>query len=885
MKASRRSLVIAVAAALSTVAGLVPASAQVPADATVARVDDTNVLAGTANNEFRLTVKHRLGLPVNAVIISTPSGGYTLNEGRAAGWDALRITNRSVLFTGNSISPGAEAVFNMFANVPVPAQDVTSAWSIRVSSDGGQTSSQAAPDPGIPLVQSAGTLNTIIRVLQVTAFAITAPAGATDNTVTGTQSNVTAVCRVQNAGSGLLNVAAEVESDDGDFTVTQAPAGDIASGASRDYTVGMTFNDVTSNNSDDAICDASSPGKASTGPFGADFGLTIQPRAVFSYIEDTLSPELTAPGARPSFQVEILKRQNGSPTPLVGSDQSPAVTLNQAATTFALPNAGCEFGPTGLASPTTIDSGRQNEFILRFAAALVPLDAEEGRCGVTMRIVGTDANGRGFATIPNVPDDVLIDAKIPQIADLNISGPGSRCCGAAAALKNGDTADLSGQATDSNPETGNQDPCENCSVVSADLVQRDTEEGGNIVARTPVTLEIDEDSGEMSGEYTGGYVAAARSVQLAVIVADATGTNHSDETFSNLVPIDNIPPKLVRAVATRAPSTGGEDLQRLIVARFDEQVDIKNQPTEDGSCPGGDWRVDDNSVASCQRANNFLSVSLLTAEELPDDGPELGSLAYFPAALFFHDRVAHNVPLGSTVDIEDKIPPLAPEIDQVDGKDADDDDDRFYTRDSTARFDLSGNRAVKAGYTVQLWRESNGKSGLQTDGVADQKIGQEVAAGNEVSITPDIALPSNAAPGAPASGVVSRIYGRSLDTATPKNPTPPEEILSVLVVVDVIAPGLATNGIVPDAGDIDITFTESVFGRDFSFDWEVENDAGDILNTGEVTGESNRRSLEMNDGRYNANEVARVQFIYLGPDADRYQDKAGNVLANFNKFL
>jgi hypothetical protein len=897
MRTSRRSLLsVALATGLlASVLGLVPAAAQVPgADPTVAEVDVQNILAGTANKEFQITVSHRAGAPVNAVIVGTPPGGYVLTEGRAPGWQALIISDREVLFTGGSIPIQSSATFSMFASVPRTAQDLTSRWVAQVSSDGGITSADAGPS-------ETGAMDTTIRVLQVTSLGITAPGGATDNSITGAQNNVDVVCNVNNVGSGLLSTTARLASRDGRFDSADSSAASVAPGATQSFTFRLqNVDDVTSNSGDRATCSASAPG-ASTGPFTKNFDLTVQPRALFDYVATSLSPKMAAPTASPIFSVRVNKHQNGNVS-LTGSDQSPAVTLATATTDFKLSGGPCNIGPSSLGAPTTVDAGRRDNVLLQFAPLLIPLGTQDGDCNVVINVGGTDANGAivSIRPLPNTLDTVRIDAAIPIVTNA-LSGPQSRCCNADPAVKNGDTLNIAGAVTDRNPATGQQEPCGTCQVVRSELIQYNQEDGSGTEVGPRIPVTISNTGGTLSGSFAGAYAAATQSVRHAIVMKDEAG-NLSAESLSPPFDVDNIAPFITGAVATAAPTVANADLQRQLRATFSEPVDNFDRPV-DGVCPGLDWRADANSVLSCSRDPNFLGTGLLVANRLPEDGPDLGTLSYFPQTpLSFHDRVGIAIRTGDGATILDKIPPAAPVLSKVGGKSADS-DGKFYTSASSTPFELTNppassplgdTPAVKAGYTVQLWRENGLQEGLQAGGTnSDAQIGSAVAQGPTVTITPS-ALPSDACA---QTGVASTVYARSLDTASPANPTADNRVRAFQVVVDTVAPTLLTAGASVDRINVGFGGTaptgcsagsggpESVVGRDAAFDWQVQDDAQNLLNRSRVEGTGSSRDVVMNDGRYSMATVASIRYRFVGIPADRYRDRAGNTVADNTKLI
>lgn len=887
--AARRSL-LSVALVSGLILGLVPASAQVAVN--TGSVDVRNVLAGTANKEFKITVNRNAGTAVNAVIMHIPPG-FGVIEGRAAGWQSHILDPDRVLFLGGTIPPAGSQAFSIFANVPTPNQDITSRWAAGASSDGGETYSEVDPS-------GSGTMDTTTRVLQVTSLGITAPDGAKDSSVTGAQDNVKTVCQVQNVGSGTLLVDATLS---GSRYQTSDPAAvNIAPGGTQAFTFDMTFDDVTSTTSTNAECEGFSAGRASTGNrnvFGKRFDISIQPRAVFDYVVTSLSPKMAAPVASPIFSVRVNKHQNGQVS-LTGSDTSPAVTIKPPSpagattngTDFKLSGGACNtpIGPAPLGAATSVDAGRQDNALLQFAPLAIPATQADGDCNVIINVGGTDANGAdlvaaGHRPLNNTVDTVRIDASIPVISLPNLSGEGSRCCNQPEASTHGDSLDFSGNVTDRNSATGQQEPCGTCEVILSELRQYSTVDAaeGSQIGQT-FQVQVTNASGALSGSHTvATFDPAAKSIRFAIVVKDQAGnkSNSGVPTFSNVIPVDLLAPTIVEASASPAPSAANADLQRQLRVKFSEPVDNFNRPL-DGLCPGADWRADNNTVLSCSRDADFLGGGLLVSNELPDDTPGF-NLAYFPQTpLTFHDRVGIPIQTGTTVNVIDRIPPKAPVIDKVSGRAAQS-DGRFYTNlQPNKSFELSNGvlapgarpQAVKAGYTVQLWQENGLADGLQTDGAnSDLKIGQEVAQGTSVTVTPTTGLTADSTL---QEGKEYTVYARSLDIASPANATPANIVRAFKVIVDTVAPGIKTVAAQIDRVHVD--FNETIVGQNSATHWKVKDVDGFSMVVARVEGTGPARDVVIDDARYQQARAASVHYIFFGVPANRYSDRAGNPL-------
>ncbi|HCL99315.1 TPA: hypothetical protein DHW59_00075 [candidate division CPR2 bacterium] len=201
-----------------------------------------NVTAGTTGTNFVVRVDNPASSSaVTSVRITRPGAGFSITAGSAAGWTpTVAGDNSYVDFAGSTIAQGAYADFTVTADVPASAVDVTNGltWAVGADYGSGLTSLVAT---------SGGTLNQNIRVLRVESVTITAPAGATDNTVTVGQNNVTVRVNVKNYGTNdTLSVTSALGSDIGGDNMGSAPAPQvIAGGANANFDFTASFDSTS----------------------------------------------------------------------------------------------------------------------------------------------------------------------------------------------------------------------------------------------------------------------------------------------------------------------------------------------------------------------------------------------------------------------------------------------------------------------------------------------------------------------------------------------------------------------------------------------------------------------------------------------------------------
>lgn len=162
--------------------------------ATSSRVDIHEILAGTLNRRFKVTVTHESEFPTPPSLMlermsplvsealgeattDLPEGspleasvtdlnvnappGFTITRATAPGPDWkiwMRSDRRSVLFWGGKLHPGRTLTFQIYVNVPSPPTNVTREWTVSVSDDEGETVTDSDP-------AQDGALSTKILVL------------------------------------------------------------------------------------------------------------------------------------------------------------------------------------------------------------------------------------------------------------------------------------------------------------------------------------------------------------------------------------------------------------------------------------------------------------------------------------------------------------------------------------------------------------------------------------------------------------------------------------------------------------------------------------------------------------------------------------------------
>ncbi len=929
-RSGKVGLVLSLTLVFGLVLGMVPAMASA---VSTAFVNVHNVLAGQDGKVFTVRVNNteppgiaglNAGKTINEVRIRPPVdlidavlpgsiGPGSFNDIRVVGDPPAEIR-----FRGGTLAPGANATFTIAADVrDTQTSDLADSWRIRVSSDA-----------GLNHTASTGTgegLLTTIRVLQVQTVSVISPAGAVDDRdgdgapeVTGTQGPICVRSRVFNAASTALNVTPDL--DGGSFDVGPArPASDcsaaplsggsasIPAGQAMDFDFVLTANDVGSRTTSELLGTATAPGSSTpdtADPDDDDFlakrGIVIEPRSKFTYNSNTLSPRAVVPGAQDeTFSIGFNKIPAGSPP------------INALSGDFTSP-----FCNAALETPTSLGGGAVNSQVANFASCDIAL-LPDGRYQPTARFAYTDANGliRPLEAVKTAAggelEKVRLDSLIPDV-DLTIVPPPSQvqttppADPVEPAVTSGQPFSGNGNATDVSPETGEETPCGPnpdgstaplpCTLVSSNLIQYPltAKQGGGtaLPAKLPVTCSFASSGSITCNNMNVTFATGVQSTALEVIVKDETG-NLSDpgSSLSNLVDVDIIAPEILSATTKRGGTVqvGPQTLpgqRRTIVVEFSEAVQDSNAAQ--------DWLVQEGgqtkAICNVAQNNEKTQVTLTTCQEVHADSE--GLVIYdpsLPTSSPYHDRVGTDIDdLPLEVDLTDGIAPLAPSFGDVNNRTLQ--DGSFYFNTPAADVHLiqeapasAEDPAIAPGYTIELYKETNGESGLQRNaGGGDFQCGGDGAEGD----TADVICNFGTAEGA------SDVYVVALDT---NSNVGLDRVANF--VLDTTRPAFASAAV---AGtQITVSFSEAVpatracvdpcggANQDATANWNYEA----FLPSGQrisppiedvAAGATSSQRVVTYDSQEHdpaTLDPQRIRYIFdLSNELERYEDRAGNQL-------
>ena len=930
-RSGKVGLILSLALVIGLFLGVMPAMASA---VSTAFVNVHNVLAGQDGKIFTVRVNNTEPAGIGGL-----NAGKTINEVRIrppvdlidavlpgssgpGGFTDIRVVGdppAEIRFRGGSLAPGSNGTFTIAADVrDTLTSDLGDSWRIRVSSDSG-LNHQAATATGEGLV-------TTVRVLQVQSVTVLSPSGAVDDRdgdglpeVSGTQSPICVRTRVFNAAATALNVTPSLSA--GSFNVGPArPASNCASApltggsasipsrTAADFDFVLTADDVNGKTTSELVGSATA-GSTTTpdtpDPDDDDFlakrGIVIEPRSRFTYNSNTLAPRAVKPGSpSETFSLSFNKIPAGS---------APLQTLGG-----RFESAFCN---ANLATPTNLGGGAVNNQAATFASCPIAL-LPDGRYQPTARLSYTDANGlvRPLEAIKTAAggdlEKVRLDSLLPDV-DIEINPPPVEVTAVPPvqpAITDGEAFTASGTATDTSPETGEETPCGPnpggstaplpCTLESAFLLQYPSTaaQGGG----TPFGTKIDVKnqcslaaSGNISCNITvpeGGFVTGTQSASLEVIVKDETGSlSDAASSRSPLIDVDIVDPLIQTATTARGGTitVGTQQVpgqRRTINVAFSEPVEDSNNPQ--------DWLVQegDSTVAVCNvnQSADKRTATLTTCQELPADAE--GLIIYdpsLPTSNPYHDRVGQEIQdLPLEIDLTDGIAPLAPSFGSVNNRRVQ--DGSFFFNTSTASVRLiqetpasAEDPAIANGYTIELYKETNGIGGLQRGaGNGDAACGGDVAAGSTATVSCNFGTAQGSAD----------VYALSIDTNSNVGAARVANF-----TLDTTRPTLASATVT--GTQISLSFSEAVpstracvdpcggANQDATANWSFEA----FLPSGQrisppiedvSPGANNTQLLISFDSQEHdpaTLDPERVRYIFdLASELERYEDRAGNQL-------
>lgn len=823
----RRGLAVLTATALATVTLPVATALAAPA-ATAALTEGKEVFPGTSSftvqvNNTRTVLGAAGGETVNWVRIQVPNiAGFKVAGAPTApsGWTGEGFASGSLqtyTFRGGSLAPGSSLPFTFPASVAAPKFDRTGDFDVAVSSDGGKTTSGAA-----------GDLTSAVKTLQLVEGSVkaVAPAGVTDQSGTAGQT-VDYAFAVRNLASLTQRVTPSLSSN-GNDTVTQAAPADVTTGETRTFTSTVALGG--SANREAVFSAAAQAAPSATKTITAPF--TVQAPASLVLNAGSFSPKAVRPGLARTFTVDATKVN------------APALSI--ATAELVVPGATASAGTLSVADGSTRT--------LSFGPATPA--GSDGTYDVTARFAGSDSNGFPYAQTVALDDVLTLDSLGPQIDPFTVTLPTDADGRRQTAVSN-DKDRITVQGT-----------LDDCSPSTLELFLQP-----NVGAVIPVP--VTRNGCDFTGSVTTGGEGTTFASTATSFTAVATATDAAENAGSAAatpVAIDLVLPVLSKAV-TMGPTSASTQADRILVT-FTE----KN--TVFGGCSPSQWKVDGELLVRsvtysngepCQSGkagpDNSRVLMLMQSRDQDLQTNVTYTRGTRPVADPAVDGAGQDAATATVATIGGVIP-AAPELltvqrgDGVGGReDATFDEDTYWTNrpGSDLTVEFAGGRP---GYTVRV-----------LDGSGSVLASKPVAGSPEV-----VSVPLGSADGTLVRKL-QLLNDRGLAS----------DLTSFTVVLDRIRPALGSVA-QTDARTVEVTFNEVLAtGTNFAEDWfaskenpdQDPNDPDDdreIYQVGSVSGNGAARTLTTN--RDMQGGAVGAQYLLRNPDAVRYEDRAGNTLAD-----
>lgn len=745
-----------------------------------------------------------------------------------AGWSVSRTSNGGIqTYTfrdadpaadGGTIAPGAALPFTFPASVAAPTADRSGTFEVAVSSDNGKTTSGAG-----------GSLTTAIKTLQVVGGSLgaSAPAGVTDQIATAGQ-QITYAFQVKNFARGAQTVTPSLTSSNSSDTITEAASASVPAGGTGTFSFPVTLGSGTANRA------ATFSAGATAGPSTADRltrDLTVQAPAFLTLDAGSFAPRAVRPGLATTFTINGAKQN--SPT------------LKVTSATLALPGATADGGTFSAADGTSRT--------LSFGPAAP--SGDDGTYDVVARFSGTDDNGFPYSQELSLDDVLTLDSLGPVIDPFQVALPTDADRRQQTAASNAqDVITVSGTLSDCSPAT-----------LTVQLQP-------NVGSTIPVA--VTRDGCDFTGSITTGgegttFAPGTTSFTAIASATDAAG-NAGSASFGPVV-VDLELPELVQAV-TQGPTSSSTTADRILVT-------FREANTLYGACSESQWRVDGqlfvrdvlySNGEPCVSGQAGPDNSRILMLASPGDDSLQTNVTYTPGTRPVADRATDSAgqdAVAKTVATIVGVVPTAPLLANVqrgDGaggrEDAVFDEDTYWTNNDALTAEFTGGRV---GYTVRVLDE------------AGNQVGSKSVAGSPETVAVPI-------------GTKDGTYTRSLQLVNERGLV--SELTTFTVVLDRLAPGL-TSATQTGARTVDVAFSEKIWsGSNFAEDWfvtksnpdedpAVDGDEQEVYLVGSVAGNGSTRTLTVNRD-LTADGTAGAQYLVRNPETVRYEDRAGNQLAD-----
>jgi hypothetical protein len=352
-----------------------------------------------------------------------------------------------------------------------------------------------------------------------------------------------------------------------------------------------------------------------------------------------------------------------------------------------------------------------------------------------------------------------------------------------------------------------------------------------------------------AGPFGGDPLLNPEAVALQAIVTIVKDGAVSAESFSNTLSIDQGVPRFLGA-ETASPTT--------VVVRFSEDVTARNGDF------AGDWTVNDQRASQIAGQGKTRTLTLSPLQKLGEDDTPMVEFDWIDPRAMYVDCVGNDLADPLSRQAIDRIPPVTPVIQTVDGKNA---GSEVFSRSTNPSIVVNQDTA-EDGHTVHLFRETESAPAFDPD--MDEEIGK---AGVDNGVATDF---SNLTPF--TNDGTYTLYAMATDrngnVSTDSGGNPAAD--TTTFTLDRIAPQQVDAR--STGSKVAVTFTEGLTGANDKSQWTITG-CPTGCTIASVTGSGDTRVLTLLTGQVAPNGAS---VAWTRPGTGGYTDKAENPLESFN---
>lgn len=802
--------------------------------------DNTSVSFNVVNGETALT-----GKTINYVSIILPvdRAGVVLDERSItapAGWTAAKDvvgSYQAVVFKSSNagVPAGQTGSFSIPVDIKRPAStDRTGPFEIAVSSDGGKTTKRAAPT-------AAGALDINVKILEILGGSLgaTEPAGVTDQSATGSQS-IKYGYAIRNYALNAVSVTSTLTSSAADVVKNSPQVVSVAGDPAASTPVSFDVDLAT------AAADRTSTftaGASAVGATAAGLNRNLSVEAIPVLSASSIAPSRVRSGLGANYAFEVDTTKSGTPR----------VDISKAILSFATTSTPVEGQPV---YPRNAANSK-----LKFQQTEV--SGTNGTFAPTIAFEGIDANGKSFAQTVAVTANVIIDNLAPLINGVTIGLPSGQ-----SALKDGDDVTVTGTITQAADDL----------KLDTLKVRLDPNVGNDITVAATTTKQSD-------GSYT--FTGTANDIDWAdgttevvakAEVADLAGNSGGGTSARELV--DLFVPTLKTPGTVEATNLIRVEFADNLAAIVSGGCDPRSYFV--GGTPGRVSKVTYADGSDCAADKPAPSSARFLTLNYTMDSDDTPPVTYRADALVNNSPAqdgAKNSVVTTTINTISGLVPLAPVISGVTrnggaetaySETATDGVKTYFTRfpgtGTLSTEDLNATFTnARSGYLIQVVDANKAV-------LASTTLSNPAALATSKEFTASMRVPI---------GKTDATYVRGLRMVGTNGKE--GAITWFNVTLDQVLPTLTTRTLQSDNSTVVVKLAEPIVGgTDYASDWlAFENlaDGTQYYRAMEVAStDSTTRTITF--PLQNPGSFGGVHYRMTSEDGKRYEDRAGNLMAN-----